>query len=677
MKQSLVIVCLAFFMFSSGCSAQPYLSPDIPEASRILDSSGELIAVISRENRIPVLPGSVSKYMLDAIVAIEDSRFYKHHGVDPVGMSRALYRNLTAGRVLEGGSTITQQLAKNLYLKPERTVRRKLEELFITAQLERKYTKQEILNMYLNQIYFGQGAYGVEAAARTYFNKSAKDLGLAESAMLAGIPRAPSDYSPSINFDAAKARQKAVLGRMVALGMIDQETAERAGKDYLQPSKTRVSSSKAPYFTNEISNFFEHHYQDGLELLYSGGLTIYTTLDLKMQEAAETALVAGLKNSDPALNGTIVALDPQTGQIKAMVGGKDFNSSQYNRSFSKIQPGSTFKPFLYAAAIDQGFTAGTTITCEPVSFLQADGTVYSPYDFNEGYHYRPFTLKEALYTSDNVVAVILNNLVGPSVTAEYAKRMGIESTVLPVLSLPLGTAEVTPIEMVRAYATLASGGYRSKPYFIKKVTDSSGRILEENQQQLEKALDEKTAYIITDMLIGVLKEGGTAPAVSSIIGRTAAGKTGTTEEYKDAWFVGYTPELTAAVYVGFDNKEKAAGRTGAQIAAPIWAGFIKEALKGIPPSDFPIPSGVVKVKLCADDGLLAGEFNTRVLEAAFVRGTEPTSVCPGTGPGAIIYDSSIYDQDRRQTDFSVHEFLPDLDSSEFPRFLHHMRGPEE
>lgn len=670
-KKALIILFLIFTVPGVGCSARSLMSAEVPVASKILDTNGELITTMSEENRIPVPLDSVSNYMRQAIVAIEDARFYQHHGIDPVGLGRALYRNIRTGGVVEGGSTITQQLAKNLYLDPRRTIGRKLEELVLTVQLERKYTKDEILGMYLNQIYFGQGAYGVEAAARTYFNKPAKDLGLAESAMLAGIPRAPSIYNPAVSFEAAKERQVIVLGRMAELGMISGEQFERARDEYLQPSKTPVSVKKAPYFISEIVKHFEQNYPNGLETLYSGGLTINTTLDLSMQDAAEKAFVEGLKGSDPQLDGALVAIDPKTGQVRAMVGGKDYGRSQFNRALSKNQPGSAFKPFLYAAAIDHGYTAGTTITCEPVSFPQAGGAPYQPKDYQGGYHYRSFTLKEALFTSDNVVAVKLNDQVGPSMVAAYARKMGIESIIRPVLSLPLGTSEVTPLEIARAYGPLANRGIKTEPFYIQKVTDGSGRILEERRPKLEQVLDEKTAYIVTDMLTGVLKPGGTASNISGLIDSPAAGKTGTTENYKDAWFVGFTPDLVTAIYIGYDEKSKGVGRTGGQVAAPIWASFIKDALKDFPPTDFPVPAGIIKVNICADDGLLAGEFNTRVIEAAFVQGTEPTSNCNGVGaPGGLMNQPAPQDQGvEKRGIFGQNRTLPGLDKL-IPRRLY-------
>ncbi|MDR9786796.1 MAG: penicillin-binding protein 1A [Peptococcaceae bacterium MAG4] len=670
---SVLLIVLALVLAGAGCRARALVSSEVPEPSRVLDVNGETITFISGENRIPVPLDQVSEYMQDAIVAIEDARFFQHRGIDPVSLVRAMFRNIQAGRIVEGGSTITQQLAKNLYLDPSRSIGRKFEELFLTIQLERTYTKSEILEMYLNEIYFGQGAYGIEAAARTYFQKPAGELSLAESAMLAGVPRAPSIYNPVQDFESAKARQGVVLNRMVELGMISGEQARLAEAEPLQLSKKPAIVRKAPYFIDEIVNYYEQNYPDGLETLYSGGLTIYTTLDLKMQEAAEKALTRGLARLNPDLEGALVALDPKTGQIKAMVGGRDYNKSQLNRVLTRSQPGSTFKPFLYAAAIDMGYTAGTTIVCEPVSFSQAGREDYVPEDYQGDYHYRPFTLKEALYTSDNVVAVRLNAQLGPEVMASYAKRMGIDSSLRPYLSLPLGTSEVTPLEMVRAFGTLANRGIKTEPYYIQRITSRTGQVLEERRPSLTRVLDEKTAYIVTDMLTAVLKPGGTAANSGRNLGRPAAGKTGTTENLREAWFVGYTPDLVAAVYVGYDDKSRAVGLTGADVAAPIWADFIREALAGRPPSEFPVPDGVTKVKICADDGLLAGEFNTRVIEAAFVQGTEPLFPCYGYGPLYYLPEqvSPLFLEGELGL-FELEEVLPDI----FSEHRHYVREKE-
>jgi len=621
----IVVFLVLLGVFYTGYSISRF---DLPAIStfQILDSKGTVIATTDQENRVPVSIDEISPSMRNAIVAIEDARFYRHRGIDPIGLTRAAYHNLKAGKIVEGGSTITQQLAKNLYLGPQRTVSRKFKELVLTIQLERRYTKEEILVMYLNRIYFGQGAYGVEMAARTYFNKSAKELDLAESAILAGIPRAPAFYSPARDQEAAKNRQSTVLRRMVELGMIDAAEADAAAKEKLRLAKATPSGRRAPYFVEEIFNYLEQKYSNRLEGLYAGGGTIYTTIDLKMQEAAEKALSEGLKNTDSRLEGALVALDPKMGYIKAMVGGRDFGRSQFNRALAPNQPGSAFKPFLYSAAIERGYTAATTVTCEPVTFYPPGGGIpYQPTDYNGGYHNRPFTLKEALYTSDNVAAVRLGDQIGIATVAGYARRMGIDSPLRLYPSLPLGTSEVTPLEMARAYGVLAFRGIRANPFYIQKIVDGTGRVIEEQKPALEQALDEKTAYIVTDMLRAVLQPGGTAGNIAALVGRPAGGKTGTTENYRDAWFVGYTPDLVAAVYVGYDDKNKKVGLTGGQIAAPVWARFMEAALKNVPPADFPVPDGIIKVRISADDGLLADDFTPRAIEAAFVRGTEPVT----------------------------------------------------
>ncbi|HEX3031140.1 MAG TPA: PBP1A family penicillin-binding protein [Bacillota bacterium] len=603
--------------------------PEIPSASKVLDSQGREIASLFEQNRVPVKLNQISPYMTKAIVAIEDARFYEHMGLDPIGIARAMLRNLKAGSVREGGSTITQQTAKNLYLGMERTWTRKIREAVLTIQLERRYTKDEILDMYLNQIYFGHGAYGVEVAAQTFFAKPASELNLAESALLAGIPKGPNIYSPYRNFSAAKKRQLLVLQRMVELGKITQAEADKAAHQTLVlATSAKVKTVKAPYFIDEVRRYITDKYENGAELLLTGGLTIQTTLDLAMQNAAETAFVNGLNRGGTDLQGALVAVEPTTGFIKAMVGGKDYKVSKYNRVFAKRQPGSAFKPFSYAAAMETGFTPGSIIKCEPVTFHMQGGTDYTPTDSSaQGYHYRNFTLDEALIKSDNVVSVRLNQQVTPQRTVDYAKRLGITSQLKSVLSIVLGTSEVSPLEMAGAYATLANQGNYAKPFFILKILDRNGRVLEQNNPQVRAALDAKTAYLITDMLRGVLQPGGTAATVGAQINRPAAGKTGTTQNYRDAWFVGFTPQLSAAIYVGYD-KPRPTGQTGGTLAAPIWAEFVQNALANQPAADFTAPQGVVKVRICGDSGQLATPFSEQVFDVAFIAGTEPTSECP-------------------------------------------------
>ena len=623
-KLSLIFIIMSIIITISGCSALKSLpEPDIQVASKIYDINGKVVTTVYKQNRSPVPINDISLYVQNAIVAVEDARFYQHYGLDVLGMVRALYKNVLAGKVVEGGSTITQQLAKNLYLGNERTFSRKLKEMVYAVRLERTYSKKEILQMYLNTIYFGQGTDGIEAASRYYFDTSAKNLHLAEGAMLAGIPRSPENYSPTNNLDVAKKRQAVVLDRMSELNFISTEQSVAAKNEPLTPVKGEKWNPQAPYFTAEIIKYFKEHYPQKWEMIFTQGLSIYTTLDLQMQESAEKAVKTNLAKSPTDLECALVAIDPHNGYIKAMVGGRDFNRSQYNRVFARSQPGSAFKPFLYTAAIEAGYTAATTIRCEPTTYKLDNGQDYIPKDYHGDYHYRALTLKEALYISDNVVSVNLNNQVGPRVLASYAAKMGIESPLRPYLSLVLGTSEVTPLEMARSYGPLANNGIKTNPLFILRVTDKYGQILENNMPYQEQVVDPKSAYIVTDMLKSVLYPGGTAPQVAGMINRPAAGKTGTTEDLKDAWFVGYTPDIVAAVYIGYDDKSKKVGNTGGVIAAPIWADFIREGLKGKQVSDFTVPENIVFTDICQDDGLLSAPGDFRAIHAAFISGTEP------------------------------------------------------
>lgn len=629
----IIWLLLGSMIFLAGCGNIKSLwimpEPQVALSSKVLDTSGREIASLYEENRVPVKIRDISPYLVKAVVATEDARFYQHRGIDPIGIARALIKDIRAGAIVEGGSTITQQTAKNLYLSNERTWQRKIKEAILTIQLERKYTKDEILEMYLNQIYFGHGAYGVEVAAQTYFGKPAKDLTLAESAMLAGLPKGPNIYSPFRNYSAAKARQALVLKRMQELGQISAADVKAASTQPLVlTTSNKVKVVKAPYFVDQVRDYITSKYENGAELLLRGGLSVYTTLDMDVQTAAEEALSKGLARSDPGLQGAMVAVEPGTGYIRAMVGGKDYKQSKFNRALAMRQPGSAFKPFLYSAAIEKGFTSGTIIRCEPVSYRQPDGTEYTPKDYgSQPYQYRNFTLTEALIKSDNVVAVRLNQEVGPQTLVSYAQRMGITSPLRAYLSLVLGSSEVTPLDMAAAYCTFANQGMTPKPLYILKIVDSDGRILEENTSQASQSIDPKTAAIVTDMLRGVLQPGGTAGFLAAQINRPAAGKTGTTQNYRDAWFVGYTPQLSAAVYVGYDLP-KSTGQTGGGIAAPIWGSFIEKALANAPKDDFPPASGTVTVNICGDSGLLATPFSESVFRATFVSGTEPTEPCP-------------------------------------------------
>ncbi|MEG6523455.1 transglycosylase domain-containing protein [Desulfotomaculum sp. 1211_IL3151] len=621
----LLIVCFVIvFMWAAGCSNMGQTVTDIPTPSRIVDANNKLITTISQTNQIPVEFDQIAPEMRQAIIAIEDYRFYQHVGIDFRGLARAAFINLRNLSIVEGGSTITQQLAKNLYLGPERTLGRKIKELYYTVQLERTYTKDEILTLYLNNVYFGQGAYGIEAAAQTYFDKHAKDLTLGESALLAGLPKAPSYYAPTTNLKGAKQRQQVVLNRMLELGMITQDQRDQAVAETIEPQAKTEYFRQAPYFVAEIVKHFKNQYPDGMELLYSSGLTIQTTLDLDMQRAAEQAVVERLEQIDPEIEGALVAIDPENGYIKAMVGGRNWQQSQYNRALAKSQPGSSFKPFLYTAAIGSGYTAASTFFCQPTTYPGG----YTPKDY-KGFHYRPFVLKQALAISDNVISVQLADRLGPQELVRYARAMGIESKLDPYLSLALGASEVTPLEMAVAFGPLANAGIRTKPMYILKVTDPSGRVIEENRPQISKVIDEKVAYIVTDMLRAAVQPGGTAAQLSRIVSRPVAGKTGTTDQTTNAWFVGYSPELVAAVYIGYDDKTRHVGLTGSDIAAPIWGNFMEKALEGKEARDFIKPEGVIEAYICGYDGLRASALSSSTMAAYFIKGTEPQIPCFG------------------------------------------------
>jgi penicillin-binding protein 1A len=608
--------------------------------TRIYADDGEVVAQFYAEKRILAPLADVPKLLQDAIIAVEDARFYRHFGVDLHGIARAVWANIRAGKVVEGGSTITQQLAKRLFLTNARTLSRKIKEILLALQIEHRYSKEEILGLYLNQVYFGHGAYGAEAAANTYFGKHVRGLNLAECTMLAGLPSAPAKYSPYRNPEEAKRKQAIVLRRMVEEGYITQVHAQEA-KDFPLELKERMpSENEAPYFVEYVRQILEVKY--GSDAIYKGGLHIYTTLDLGMQKAAQRALREGLERIDktfgykpkgkaeteaieqvPEVQGALVAIEPQTGYIKAMVGGYDFSLSPFNRAVqAHRQPGSGFKPFIYTTAIDNGFPPTYIIMDSPVIFTY-HGEDWIPINYDKEFH-GPTTLRTGLAYSRNVVTVRLLNKIGVSNVIEYAHRMGIKSPLRYELSLALGASEVTPIEMASAYGVLANQGIKCEPMAIKYVKDSQGNLLEENIPQEEVVLDSNTAYVMTNLLEGAVRDGTGWRARA--LGRPVAAKTGTTNECSDAWFIGFTPELVCCVYVGFDKKRSLGeDMTGSRVAGPIWVQFIKDALTGKPVKDFIVPDGVVFRQVDAQSGLLATKDCTNVITEVFIKGTEPTS----------------------------------------------------
>lgn len=579
----------------------PSLKGDIrpPAASQIYDANGKLIATTrSVENRIPVNINKVPKDLQNAFVAVEDARFYQHVGIDPRGILRAIWSNVTNRGVSEGGSTITQQLAKNALLSQEQTLKRKIQEAFLALQIERQYTKSEILELYLNQIYFGQGAYGVQAAAQVYFGKNVEDLNLAECAMLAGIPKSPNYYSPLSNLKAATERQSTVLDQMVKYGYIDQQIANKAKNEKIhlaaRSSQSDKSADIAPYFVDYVIQQLIDKY--GADAIYKDGLKIYTTLDTDMQKAAEQAMrrlptVRTDSNGVKQPQGALVAIDPHTGYIKAMVGGR--GNDQFNRAvMAERQPGSAFKPFVYLAAIESGMNAASIINDSPVTF-----GAWSPKNY-DGHFRGNVTLRTALEQSLNVPTVKLANQVGIDKPLYYAQQMGISTIVLQGspndrnLAMALGglTRGVTPLDIASAYGVIANQGVRAEPMAIVKVLDRNGKLLEQDSPKEKSVINERSAYTLLDLMRGVITRGTGAAAN---IGRPAAGKTGTTDDSKDAWFIGFTPDLVAAVWMGHDNDGYLNGITGGTIPAEIWRSFMSEAADKYPVRDFIKPNGLV------------------------------------------------------------------------------------
>ena len=593
--------------------------------TRVFDSNGELLAEFYMENRIPVSLSQVPPHVRQAFIATEDPRFYHHSGIDISGIVRAAFQNLRAGRVVQGGSTITQQLAKQLFLDSEKTLSRKVREALLALQIERRYSKDEILSIYLNQVYLGSGAYGVEAAANRYFGKSVGELTLGEAAVLGGLPAAPNKYSPVNNLSRCYQRRQHVLQRMMDEGYITRREMEAANAEPITVQPARATDSKAPYFVEYVRQKLEEKY--GATELYRGGLNVYTTLDLRMQEMADAAMAKGLAaldkrhpHKDRHIQGALIAIEPHSGEIKAMVGGSDYKKSVFNRSIQALrQPGSAFKAFVYATAIEKGMTPDDTMVDAPVSYPGAKpGALWSPNDFDNKFE-GTVTLRRALADSINVVAVKLLQRVGIQDTISTARKMGLTTPLQPYLPLALGASDVTLLEMTSAYSVFDNGGVYTSPQVIEKVTDREGGVIEDNAPSTHQAISANTAAIMTDMLAGVVKSG-TAYEAGRELNRPAAGKTGTTSEYDDAWFIGYLPSVVTGVWVGYDDHRPIGNReTGARAALPIWLDFIQSYIKEyqVPPEDFPKPAfrNVSGVQVKQDYGVQAGYDEAPVDEA--------------------------------------------------------------
>ena len=610
---------------------QPYI------ISEVYSDDEVLIGEFFIERRLIVPLSQMPKLLIKAFVAAEDARFFEHQGIDYWRILGAAFRNIEALEVVQGGSTITQQIAKSFFLTPERSITRKLKEAILAQRIESYLTKNEILYLYLNQIYLGEGAFGVAAAAKTYFGKSVQDLTLAECAILAGLPPAPNNLSPLRHPKKARERQLYVLHRMVERRLITPVQAIRAGAEEIRlRPKGPKGYHEAPYAVEQVRMYIEEKY--GKEMLYKGGLKIYTTLNFRMQQVAQKAVLKGLEEFEARegkgkgksqIQGALIALDPQTGYILAMVGGRDFAASQFNRATqARRQAGSAFKPIVYAAALDKGFTPATVIVDEPFSYIDVPGKEpWEPQNFDREF-WGPITFRKALTFSRNVVTVKIAQSIGIEYLIQYARNLGIKSKLEPNLSLALGAANVSLLEMTNAFGVFAAQGYRAEPILITRIVDKDGNILEEVEPSAIEVISPQTSYLITSLMQSVIQEGTGQRAKA--LGRPAAGKTGTTNDTRDAWFLGFIPQqLVAGAWMGYDiEKPLGTHETGAVAALPIWLEFMKEAVDGKVVENFSVPEGIVFTKTDAVTGEPVGPKQPaksgKVIFECFKEGTEPT-----------------------------------------------------
>ncbi|WP_141266097.1 penicillin-binding protein 1A [Thermodesulfovibrio sp. Kuro-1] len=698
-----VIVIIAFVagagfaLFRDIPSIKDFDKVKTPHGTKVYAEDGTLIGEFKIQKGIYIPIKQIPKHLIDAVIAVEDSRFWKHKGIDYIGIGRALITDVLHMQLKEGGSTITQQLAKIMFLTPEKTISRKIKEAYLAMKIEKELSKEKILELYLNNVYFGHGAYGVEMASRIYFGKSITHITLPEAALLAGLIRAPNSYSPYNDLVKAKQRQETVLERMEKEELITPQERKRASLQAIHLSSLRISTENYNYFLEYVRKQLEETFD--IEKIYKGNLRVYTTLDTHAQVSAQRALQEGLRDVDkrngwrgpvgkisikneekeekvsftpsqgdiakgvvlsvtpnqaiikarglkgklnlqdaqwankvvdssgkvktfknfklsdilspgdvimvrvksvgkeilfsleqePEIEGALVAVDPQTGYIRAMVGGYSFQRGEFNRAvYAKRQPGSSFKPFVYATAIEKGFKPEDTILDEPISY-KTGLKEWSPSNY-DGEFWGEITLRRALAFSRNVPTVRLAEMLGVDSIINLAKRAGITSEMPADLTIALGSLSVSPLELTSAFAIFANGGKKIKPIAIKYVTDASGKILLQNEPELQNVISPEVAYTVTDMLKDVISYGTGARAN---IGRPVAGKTGTSNDFKDAWFIGYTPQLVAGVWVGYDDMRKSLGHgeAGGRVSAPIWAQFMKEALSNKEPQDFTLSSG--------------------------------------------------------------------------------------
>lgn len=748
----------------SGVIAYRSLAQDLPQleeledyqsslVTKVYDRHGELIADFFIEKRTLVSLEDIPLFVRQATIAVEDARFYSHGGIDVVGVLRALWVNYKAGAVREGASTITQQVARTLFLNRDRTLRRKLREAILARRIERRFSKDDILGMYLNQIFYGHNAYGVEAAAQIYFGKSAKELTLGEGTLIAGLPKAPNKYSPLKNIPLALRRRQHVLRRMVKERYLTPEQAAAIAQEPVNPSASYQQVNKAPYFVEYVRQYLEQHY--GATMLYRGGFAVHTTLDLRLQRIAEEAVRHGVLAIDkrhgyqgpqrrlqlrgdtledthqieavtrpvdgdvtvregeilagvvlevgesevrvavkasqgvltpeesfawvrepdlrrdfparrrlepqevfqrgdvirvqvlrvdpagkahlltleqePLVQGALLAMEANSGHIVVMVGGYEYDKSQFNRAIQSLrQPGSAFKPVIYTAALDTGMTPASIVYDAPIIETGSNEHEYwKPQNYSQKF-YGPTTLRTALTHSRNLVTIRLLDKIGIPAVLSYAQQLGITRALAPNLSLALGSSDVTLLELTTAYGVFANGGMHVPSVFITKIIDAHQQVIEEHLPQARQAVSPEVAYVMTNLLQGVV-QNGTGRRVRAL-GRPVAGKTGTTNDFRDAWFLGYTPDMIAGVWVGIDDRTTLGHReTGGRVASPIWLEFMQEAVREQPIADFAVPPGVRFFRIEATSGKRATiSTQADTIFEAFIDGTEPGASAPSS-----------------------------------------------
>ncbi|MDQ3347231.1 MAG: PBP1A family penicillin-binding protein [Acidobacteriota bacterium] len=634
---------------------------DMAQSTTILDAADKPVFTIFKEQRIDVPLERVSPNLIKAVVSVEDQRFYDHGGVDAIRVMAAAVKNFETGRRAEGGSTITQQLARQNFLSRDKTYRRKLKEVILAAYIEKMYSKDEILELYLNKVYLGDGLYGVEAAARGYLGKSASDLTVDEAALIAGLIQSPSSYAPTVNLDRAVARRNVVLQTMVSSGAIDKDAAERAkGSRVRLKNALEIKETFGLYFKEHVRRELVERF--GWQRVYRGGLRVFTTLDADLQQEAEKLVEKALAEIErrpryphvprarqpPAkegelanyLQGALVAMDPSTGHVRAMVGGRDFGESRFNRAVqAKRQAGSAFKPFVYAAALEAGYSPASLITNldQPIETPQGG---WIPED--EHSTASSMTMRAALKTSSNRAAVQMLHTVGIPKAVSYAEKLNV-GTPPSVPSLALGASEVTLVSLTAAYGAFANKGVVRQPLLIRKVEDADGEVLYTAEGKSHPAVSETTAFLMSSMLADVVNAGTAYRARQAGFTLPAAGKTGTTNDYVDAWFIGYTPHLVTGVWVGFDQPATITSNGYAgDLAVPLWANFMKVATKGNKADWFDRPPGILGANVCRVSGKLpndgcnsvevvsrSGDTESRsmIYTEYFVKGTQPTTVC--------------------------------------------------